>query len=174
MTDDASPRRRRVVLAGGSGFLGTSLTAALLARGDRPEVLSRSERPDRLDDRVGWHVWDGSTLGDWAEALDGAAGLVNFTGRTVDCRKTPENVAEILRSRVDSCRVLGEACGSAAKPPPVWLQAATAHIVGDPRPKDTVCDESTPPGPMEEMAPRVGVAVGGGLRGGAAAGAAGG
>ena len=147
---------RRYVLAGGSGFLGTSLSDALLARGDRPVVLSRSARPAGLDGRVGWHRWDGVTLGDWAPVLGGAAGLVNLTGRTVDCRKTPENVAEILRSRVDSCRVLGEACRAVADPPPVWVQAATAHIVGDPG--DRVCDESTPPGPMQEMAPRVGVA----------------
>lgn len=155
---ESAGAKRRCVLAGGSGFLGTSLAAALLARGDRPEVLSRGPRPAGLDERIGWHRWDGRALGDWAAVLDGAAGLVNFTGRTVDCRKTPENVAAILDSRVDSCRVLGEACAASAQPPPVWVQASTAHIVGDPIPLDTVCDEATPPGPLDEMAPRVGIA----------------
>ncbi|BAM02392.1 epimerase [Phycisphaera mikurensis] len=155
----AHPRTpRRTLLAGGSGFLGGSLAAAMLRRGDRPEVLSRRPRPAGLDGRIGWHRWDGSTLGDWAGALDGADGIVNLAGRTVDCRKTRANQAEILRSRIDSCRVLGEACRAAAAPPPVWVQAATAHIVGDPRPKDRICDETTPPGPPEEMAPRVGTA----------------
>ena len=107
---------------------------------------------------VGRHRWDGKTLGDWASTLDGAAGLVNLVGKSVDCRKTPGNVREITDSRVDSCRVLGEACRGVNNPPPVWLQCATAHIVGDPMPPDTLCDDTTPPGPLHEMAPRVGVA----------------
>jgi uncharacterized protein (TIGR01777 family) len=47
---------------------------------------------------------------------------------------------------------------AAARPPGVWVQAATAHIVGDPEPRDTVCDDSTPAGPQHEMAPSVAVA----------------
>jgi uncharacterized protein (TIGR01777 family) len=54
--------------------------------------------------------------------------------------------------------VLGQAVRTVRSPPPIWIQSATAHIVGDPEPKDTICDEATPPGPMSEMAPRVGVA----------------
>jgi uncharacterized protein (TIGR01777 family) len=147
-----------IVLAGGSGFLGRGLTPMLLDRGYAVHVLSRSSAPDDLAPDVHWHEWDGKTLGDWSACLDGAAGLINLVGRTVDCRKTPANVQEIHDSRVNSCWVLGEACRKVNSPPPVWLQSATAHIVGDPVPLDTLCDESTPPGPMHEMAPRVGVA----------------
>jgi hypothetical protein len=59
---------------------------------------------------------------------------------------------------VKSCEALGAAMRAVDRPPPVWVQSATAHIIGDPEPRDTICDESTPPGPMHEMAPRVGVA----------------
>ena len=150
---------QRVVIAGGSGFLGRGLTAALLDAGQEVTILSRSpQQPAGLPPAVDWQTWDGKTLGPWASRLDHAAALVNFVGKSVDCRKTPDNVREILESRVDSCRMLGEACRSVSHPPPVWIQSATAHIVGDPRPKDTICDESTPPGPQDEMAPRVGVA----------------
>lgn len=49
----------------------------------------------------------------------GAAAVVNLVGRSVDCRKTPENKRIILESRVGSCRVLGEAMRQVKEPPPV-------------------------------------------------------
>jgi len=87
-------------------------------------------------------TWDARTLGGWAGEIDGATGLVNLVGRTVDCVKTPSNRDEILRSRVESTRVLGEAMRSASSPPPVWVQMSTAHIYGDP-PK-VICTEDSP------------------------------
>jgi len=145
-----------IIIPGGSGFLGQSLTEYLLEQGCRVTILSRSTHEDR--EGVTYLQWDNRTIGDWAACLDGAAAIVNTVGRTVDCRKTPENKRVILESRVNSCRVLGEACRQIDNPPPVWVQFATAHIVGDPVPLDTVCDESTPPGPQDEIAPMVGVA----------------
>ena len=58
--------------------------------------------------------------------------LINLVGRSVNCIKTPDHCDEILRSRVESTRVLGEACRAVASPPPVWVQMSTAHIYGDP------------------------------------------
>jgi uncharacterized protein (TIGR01777 family) len=68
--------------------------------------------------------------------------LINLVGRTVDCVKTPDHCDEILRSRVESTRVLGRACQAVANPPPVWVQMSTAHIYGDP--PEVVCDEDSP------------------------------
>lgn len=150
---------KRVVLAGGSGFLGRGLAHELQVAGYGVCVLSRSKtQPDGFPRETQWLTWDARTLGDWSACLDGAAAVVNLVGRSVDCRKTETNKREILESRVDSCRVLGEAMRQLEAPPPVWIQSATAHIVGDPQPLEKICDESTPPGPMHEMAPSVGVA----------------
>jgi uncharacterized protein len=88
--------------------------------------------------------WDARTLGEWRREIDGAAGLVNVVGRTVDCIKTPDHQDEILRSRVEATRVLGEAMRSTVSPPPVWVQMSTAHIYGDP--PELVCDEDSPHG----------------------------
>jgi len=89
------------------------------------------------------HVpWDGRNLGAWKLELEGAAGLVNLVGRSVDCIKTPDHQDEILRSRIEATRVLGEAMRLIDSPPPVWVQMSTAHIYGDP-PK-LVCDEDSP------------------------------
>jgi uncharacterized protein (TIGR01777 family) len=69
----------------------------------------------------------------------GASALVNLVGRTVDCVKSPDHCDEILRSRVESTRVLGLALRSLSVPLPVWVQMSTAHIYGDP--PEIVCDE---------------------------------
>lgn len=130
---------RRVVIAGGSGFLGVSLAHYLAGQGMDVVLLSR--RPPRCEGSWQHVAWDGRTLGEWKRELDGAAGLVNLAGRTVDCIKTPDHQDEILRSRVEATRVLGEAVRVIESPPPVWVQMSTAHIYGDP--PDVWCDEAS-------------------------------
>ena len=128
-----------IVIAGGSGFLGVSLAAHLAAAGREVVVLSR--RPPRCTGPWRHATWDCRTLGEWRRALDGAAGLVNLAGRSVDCVKTPDHQDEILRSRVESTRVLGAAMRAIDAPPPVWVQMSTAHIYGDP--PTAVCSEDS-------------------------------
>lgn len=132
-------RLGKVVIAGGSGFLGVSLTNHLSSLGAEVVILSRS----RLKGAArGKHVlWDARTVGDWVKELDGASALVNLVGRTVDCIKTPDHCDEILRSRVESTRVLGQALRTVAAPPPVWVQMSTAHIYGDP--PSLICTEDS-------------------------------
>ena len=144
--------RGRVVIAGGSGFLGFSLAAHLTSEGWSVVILSRN--PPRQD--VPWpHVnWDARSLGEWSQVLDGASGLVNLVGRSVDCIKTPDHQDEILRSRTEATRVLGLAVRSVDTPPPVWVQMSTAHIYGDP--PTAVCTEESPTG--YGLAPFVGQA----------------
>jgi uncharacterized protein (TIGR01777 family) len=144
--------RRQIVIAGGSGFLGRSLANHLTSKGWSVVVLSRN--PPRAE--AAWrHVsWDARTLGDWSRPLDGAAGLVNLVGRSVDCIKTPDHQDEILRSRTEATRVLGLAVRSVDTPPPVWVQMSTSHIYGDP--PDAVCTEDSPFG--YGLAPFVGQA----------------
>src|SRR5690606_497177 len=72
--------------------------------------------------------WDGKTIGDWADELDGADVVINLAGRSVNCRYNKENRRQMMESRVDSTRVVGEAIAAAARPPKVWLQASTATI----------------------------------------------
>ena len=140
----------RIVIAGGSGFLGVSLAEYLCASGREVMLLSRTAPKVSGD----WKhvVWDARTLGDWAQVLDGATGLVNLTGRSVNCIKSPDHRDEILRSRVESTRVLGRALRIVDSPPPVWVQMSTAHIYGDP--PRLICSEDSPFG--HGLAPDVG------------------
>jgi len=136
-----SDKVKRIVVAGGSGFLGRGLTRQLLANGYAVTVLSRRHYEC---DGVDCVEWDGRGLGEWMSSIDGAEALVNLAGRSVDCVKTPDHCDEILRSRVDSTRVLGEAVSSAETPPGVWIQMSTSHYYGDP--PHTICTENSSAG----------------------------
>ncbi len=131
-----------VVIAGGSGFLGVSLAIHLAAAGKQITLLSRN--PPKISGPWRHVPWDARTIGPWQQELEGTSGLVNLVGRSVDCIKTPEHQDEILRSRVEATRVLGQGMRSLKSPPPVWVQMSTAHLYGDP--PEVVCTEESPAG----------------------------
>lgn len=126
---------KRVILAGGSGFLGQSLSEHLATLGYESIVLSRSSRT-----RPGYAHWDGASVGDWAQHLDGASAIINLTGRSVDCRYTAANRREIIASRVNSVRALGDALRQCTSAPPTWIQAASLAIYGDAG--DAICHDN--------------------------------
>ena len=117
---------KRVVLAGGSGFLGQELAKHFLARGNEVIVLTRQPRACQSLARE--ILWNGETLGKWSDELEGARALINLAGRSVNCRYHARNRQLILQSRVNPTRVLGEAIGHCTNPPGVWLNASTATI----------------------------------------------
>jgi uncharacterized protein (TIGR01777 family) len=114
----------KIVIPGGSGQVGNILARHFHDGGHEVVVLSR--QPIVMP----WRVvgWDGTTLAGWAAEVDGADVVINLAGRSVNCRYTAANRREILDSRVHSVRAVGEAIAHAARPPRVWLQAATATI----------------------------------------------
>ncbi len=130
----------KIVIAGGSGQVGTLLARAFHAAGDQVIVLSRrpaaappgpadAEVPSQPGQPWKTSVWDARTAaGAWPETLEGAAAVINLAGRSVNCRYTPENRRAILDSRVASTRAVGAAVAAAKVPPRVWLQMSTATI----------------------------------------------
>ena len=145
-------RYDKLIIAGGSGFLGQSFIRQFGDRFGDIVVLGRSQ--SRVAGQVRYVQWDGKTIGPWASEIDGADAILNVVGRTVDCRKTDFNKRIILESRVNSVQALAAACRAAKNPPNVWVQSATAHIYGDTA--DEILDESSPIG--TGFAPIVGVA----------------
>jgi len=113
-----------IVIFGANGFLGRYLCRHFARNGKEVVAVCRS--------REGWSgdgmflEWDGKTLGPWALALEGAEAVINLAGRSVNCRYTPQNRAEIISSRVDSTKVIGEAIAACKTPPQTWLNASTA------------------------------------------------
>jgi uncharacterized protein (TIGR01777 family) len=146
---------KKIVIAGGSGFVGTSLTQHFIECGCDVTVLSRSKPMQApSNSKLKWQTWDARTVGDWGNCLEGADAIVNLVGRSVNCIKTPENQDLILRSRVESTLALGQAMRTIANPPNVWVQMSTAHWYGDP--PQIICTESSPIG--YGFAPNIAVA----------------
>lgn len=138
----------RIVIPGGTGYLGRALTGRLVARGDDVVLLTRG--PPRSTD--GWRAvtWDATSVGDWVEEVEGADAIVHLSGRRVDTRASRRNVDELISSRVQPVRAVGEAVRACTSPPPTWVQSSSLAIFGEGG--DEVIDESTTPsgvGPRE-------------------------
>jgi uncharacterized protein len=116
----------KIILAGGSGFIGQGLAKRFAVQGDEVVVLSRHVVPATGD--VITLKWDGKTLGPWTEAIEGADLLINLAGKSVDCRYNEKNKKAILDSRLEPTRVLGEAIRQAKNPPRLWINSSTATI----------------------------------------------
>jgi uncharacterized protein len=109
----------RVVIAGGSGFLGSSLAASL--RADRHDVAIVTRHP-RGAGEVGWTD---------SSALDGADAVVNLAGESLDAgRWTTARKASILNSRVATTEALVTAMSAVAHTPAVFLNASAIGIYG--------------------------------------------
>jgi uncharacterized protein len=131
--------KKRIVIAGGSGFIGTALAAEWLSRNGEVVVLTRS--PRQREDSVTEVEWDGVHLGEWIMHLDGAEAVVNLAGKNIKCRHTPENVRELTESRVNAVRTIAQAFDHVKTPPRAWVQASAIGFYGDSG--DRVCDENS-------------------------------
>ena len=112
----------RIIISGGSGFLGQSLARFFTERGDQVSIISRS----RFNYPVKQISWSDSE--EILNALEGSDVLINLAGKSVNCRYTEKNRQEILDSRVATTRKLGTWLKTLANPPKAWLNASTATI----------------------------------------------
>ncbi len=117
---------KKFVIAGGSGFLGQVLVDYFKNHTSEIVVFSRSEKAPYAN--VRFVKWDATNLGPWQSELEQADVLINLTGKSVDCRYNAANKAEILRSRIDSTRVLNQALLACAVPPKHFINSSTATI----------------------------------------------
>ncbi|MEM8764320.1 MAG: DUF1731 domain-containing protein [Bacteroidota bacterium] len=120
----------KVIIFGGTGFIGLSLANHLKSKGLHPILIARNAPDESVE--YDFVKWDAHSLGHWTKVLEDSIAIVNHAGRTVDCIKTPDNCDVILRSRVDSTKIIGKALEKTQNPPKVWIQMSTAHIYGDP------------------------------------------
>lgn len=126
----------QIVIFGANGFLGRYLARYYQRLGREVVCVARH--------RDGWSgdgmflEWDGRTIGPWALALEGAERVINLAGRSVNCRYDARNQREIMESRVDSTRVIGEAIAACKVPPKLWMNSSTATLYrhAEDRPQD--------------------------------------
>lgn len=114
----------KVILAGGTGFLGQSIIHQL----SDYEFVVLCRHPKADSEHVRYVKWDGKTMGDWTTEIEGSEVVINLTGRSVDCRYNEQNKKEILESRVLATTVLGQAIQQSQSPPKLWINATSATI----------------------------------------------
>lgn len=107
----------RVVIGGSTGFIGTYLVPRMRAAGREVVRVSRSGAD------IPWG--DQAAIDD---AVDGASLVIGLAGKSVNCRYTPENRAEIFRSRLETTASLSSAIARAERPPALWVNSSTATI----------------------------------------------
>jgi uncharacterized protein (TIGR01777 family) len=132
-------RPKRIVIAGGSGFIGRALARELLARNCEVVVLTRTPH-ERTDGGVEME-WSGAHIGEWIKYLDGAEAVINLAGKNINCPHTPENLRELVESRVNSVRAIALSFPHVKNPPRVWVQAGATGFYGDQ--KEKICDENS-------------------------------
>ena len=108
---------KKIVIAGGTGFVGKYLTEKFIGSGYEVIIISRQAN----------HVnWDNTSA--IIAALENAEMLINLTGKSVDCRYNEKNKQEIFDSRINTTNALGNAILQCKNPPALWINSSTATI----------------------------------------------
>lgn len=134
---------KRIVVSGGTGYIGSALVKRLLARGDEVTVLTRGESRAGTPRR---EHWDPEAPGEWGQALDGVDAVVNLAGeRAVGVRFTEANKQRIRDSRLVTTRNIVSAIARAVVKPSVLVSVSGIGYYGD-HPACEPLDESHGPG----------------------------
>lgn len=113
---------KKILIAGGSGFLGKALTQYFVDKNYTVKILTRNPKKEN-------HIyWDAKTLGNWITELTSTDILINLTGKSVDCRYTEKNKKEIIDSRIFSTKILEQAINECESEPSLWINASSATI----------------------------------------------
>ncbi len=143
----------KIVVAGGTGFLGSPLCEAWAEDGQDVRVLTRTLAPGQSQHdsgtgvpgitRVGWTP-DG-TPGSLGPVIEGAAAVINLAGESIaDGRWTAARKAKLRESRLAATRSLAAAIRAASAPPAVFISGSAVGYYGDTR--DATINEWSPPG----------------------------
>jgi len=127
---------KKIVLAGGNGYLGGVLADFYKPLAD--EIIIFSRRAKANDGNVKTVLWDGCTEGEWTSHLNKADLLINLCGKNVNCRYTEENKVEIINSRIVPTALLGKVIATVEQPPRLWINVTSATIYrhAEDRPQD--------------------------------------
>lgn len=109
--------KKKIVIAGGTGFIGQYLEEKFMDLGYKVKIISRQPQ------HISW-----SNQAGIIDALDQSEMIINLAGKSVNCRYTDKNKKEILQSRSETTKILGIAILACKNPPPLWINSSTATI----------------------------------------------
>ena len=130
---------KKIIIAGGTGFIGEEMTK-YFGKENNIVILTR-KMENTKNNRNRYNLpgkedllnvqlikWDGKTTGEWTKEFEDADLIINLAGRTVNCRYNKKNKKEIIESRTDAVKAIGEAIRQCTSPPKLWVNAASATI----------------------------------------------
>ena len=122
----------KILIAGGSGFIGTSLIRKLIASDHT--VVSLTRQRGRIHPHHGLTVihWDARSSGEWTRLLDGCDAVVNLAGENIGGKRWSESQKKkLVESRLKSTTAIVQAIGQAKKKPSVLVSASAVGFYGD-------------------------------------------
>ena len=129
----------KIIVAGGTGLLGTALVGAL--QDDRHMVVVLTRRPTR-DNEVRWSPQYAEGL--WTSALDNAHAVINLAGASIaGGRWTTARKAAIRDSRIQATGALVKAIAALGQPPPIFISSSAVGYYG-PRGDEPVTETTAP------------------------------
>ncbi len=124
----------KIVVAGGSGFLGKALLKKLIEANHSVALLSRNPRAaqSNVPSSVQVEQWDAKSVGNWAQRIDGADAVINLTGESIGGKRwTAKQKEMILSSRIDSTRAVVEAIRQATLKPKLLINQSAVGYYGN-------------------------------------------
>jgi uncharacterized protein (TIGR01777 family) len=121
----------KIVLTGGTGFIGRRLIEELLNVDHDVVLLTRRRRLD-FPSAVHQEEWDAKTVGVWCRVMNGAGAIINLTGESLAAQRwTQEQKKRIISSRLNATRVVIEALRRESRKPSVLINASAIGYYGD-------------------------------------------
>jgi uncharacterized protein len=123
-----------IILAGGSGLIGTHLVQRLHERGDSVILLTRKQQPIPRPSfsLTKFVLWDAVTVGAWSAEFEHADAVINLAGESIAAKRwTTKQKHRIIASRIVSTRAIVEAIHHAAYKPKVLLNASAVGYYGN-------------------------------------------
>ena len=133
----------RLVIAGGTGFIGSALCARLIDLGHSLTILARTQSPGPILSNKDWIIWQPGSPGPWEEAIDGADGVINLAGEPIARRWTQSQKERIRKSRMDTTRDLVTAIRKAKARPKFLLNSSAVGYYG-PRGDELITEDGGP------------------------------
>ena len=118
--------KNKLIIAAGTGFLGNVLIQHFNNKFEEIVILTRGK--SEIKNQIKYVNWDAKSFSGWEIELENTDVVINLAGKSVDCRYTEKNKAEILASRIDSTKILNEAILQCANPPKHFINSSTATI----------------------------------------------
>ena len=137
----------KIILAGGTGFIGKALIQTLVGEGHRVVILTRHAGKMKWMNKrfVTEIIWDGKHLGDWAKEFDGVDAVINLAGESIAAKRwSAAQKKHIIDSRISSTKAIVDAIRQANHKPSVLINASAVGYYGNVENGDVT--ESSPKG----------------------------